>query len=507
MHRLRAGEFARDFRGTTPYIVREISWNVRADNTYASGGALGLKNPGVAALEPGYDHSAVPGREPLIVPREDGAFFERQWIRFLRAPTRLVHIETWNEYHEGTDIAASRDYGRQYIELNRKFVEMFKAGIKLPRSRGPYSDFETVRVTLQATNDARGLTQFEFADGRTAPVEAGGRPGRAVVHTEHGGRYVYFQIHDSFKWADSMRVDVEVEYFDQGTGSFFIEYDGPDANAPFNGAYTASPTRVTLGNSGTWKKATFRLAGARFLNSQNGGADFRLAVQEDAVVFGAVAVSRLGMPDEAGAYLRGWQQDFAEPLDPAWQARGEPGGGHRTGDLLRVGASVAPALLLLRLANSWIPPVEILARIRPVTTGADSARLGALGVALDPESGTGFLCALRQQGGANQLGLVLPGESAGSFVPALWATTAGSGCGCGMPRARSPAIPRSGPASGPPTGKRRSQSSGPLGVISRRPERRRPGRSVLLPAPANGRWTGCWCARRACPNFWRGLPP
>ena len=49
-------EFARDFGGRTPYVVAEISWNVRADNVYAWGGALGLKNPGVASIGPGYDH-------------------------------------------------------------------------------------------------------------------------------------------------------------------------------------------------------------------------------------------------------------------------------------------------------------------------------------------------------------------------------------------------------------------------------------------------------------------
>ena len=29
----------------------------------------------------------------------------------------MVHVETWNEWHEGTDIADSREYGRRYIVL------------------------------------------------------------------------------------------------------------------------------------------------------------------------------------------------------------------------------------------------------------------------------------------------------------------------------------------------------------------------------------------------------
>lgn len=416
-------EFARDFSGAVPYIVREISWNVRADNTYAWGGAISLRNPGVAALGPGYDHSAVPGREPLIVPREDGAFFERQWIRFLRAPSRLVHIETWNEYHEGTDIAASREYGRQYIELNRKFVEMFKAGIKPPRPRGPYSDFKSVSVTLQTTNEARGLTQFEFADGRTAPAAAGGRSCRVVVATEHGGRYVYFQIHDSFKWADTMLVDVEVEYFDQGAGSFRIEYDGPDPNAPFNGAYTASRTSVTLGNSGQWKTARFRLLGARFLNSQNGGADFRIAVQGEPMHFGKVTVTRPGQPAEAGASVRGWQQDFAEPLGTNWLAQGNPDAFRQSGGVLRAGPASAPTMLLAVAGEGLGAPVEWLARVRPVWSETTFNGLGGLAVAVNPASGTGFAAWFRRDAaGRSQLGLIAVDNDFGPFVPAAWET-------------------------------------------------------------------------------------
>lgn len=285
-------EFARDFNGTVPYVVKEVSWRIHADNTYAWGGALGLKNPGVASIGPGYDHSAVPGRAPLVVPRENGAFYERQWIRFLRNPSRMVHLETWNEYHEGTDIAASREYGRRYIELTRRFVDMFKAGIRPPRPRGPYAEAPSVTVLLGPTNETRGLKQFEWADGKTAPAVAGGHSGRRLVPTEHRGRYVYFQIDDSFKWAEEMEVEVIIEYFDLGNGGFQIEYDGSDPQAPFHGAYSPSPTRVTLSDSGQWKTASFRLTRARFNNAQNGGADFRIAFTGDQLLIRRVTVKR-----------------------------------------------------------------------------------------------------------------------------------------------------------------------------------------------------------------------
>ncbi|MCC7476329.1 MAG: DUF5010 domain-containing protein [Pirellulales bacterium] len=123
-------QFAKEFAGRTPYIAPEVSWKVTADSKVAWGGALGLKQPGISSLGPGYDHSAVRGREPLVVDRRGGQFYEEQWKKFLEKPSNMVVIETWNEFHEGTDIAESREYGRQGIELTRNYVDQFKAGEK-----------------------------------------------------------------------------------------------------------------------------------------------------------------------------------------------------------------------------------------------------------------------------------------------------------------------------------------------------------------------------------------
>lgn len=416
-------EFAKDFSGCEPYIVKEISWNVKADNTYAWGGAISLRNPGVAALGPGYDHSAVPGREPLVVPRENGAFFERNWLRFLRAPSRLLHVETWNEYHEGTDIAESREYGRQYIELNRKFADMFKAGIKPPRPRGEYSEFKSVNVVLLATNETHGVTQFEHADGATAAAERGGRNCRVTAPTSHQGRYIYFLIDDSFKWADSMTVDVSVEYFDQGTGSFRIEYDGPDPNAPFNGAYTGSPTVVQLSNSGSWKTAKIRLPDARFLNSQNGGGDFRIAVSASELCVGKVTVTRPGQPEESGATLPGWQEDFQPGARTNWLTTGAPGAFDFRGSVLRVGPAAEGPTLLLTQSRWNGEAFEILARIRPLSPEPTPNFLGGIVIASSATGETVYGALFRREGnGATSFGLISSGDDHGPFIPLPWQT-------------------------------------------------------------------------------------
>ena len=271
-------QFAKDFGGRTPYIVREVSWQVKSDSVYAWGGALGLKPLSVASLGPGYDHTAVPGRAPLIVKREGGKFYEECWLKFLRKPTNIVAVETWNELHEGTDVCESKEYGRQYIELTRKYVDLFKQGWKPPRPQGKYANAKSVQVVLGKQNQESGLKQVESGDGATAPATLGGKECRAIQPTANQGRYVYFIVDDSFKWTDSMDVTVEVEYFDAAVGTLHLEFDGSDPNAPFNGAYTQSSETVQLTGSKTWRTAQFRLNQARFLNSQNSSADFRLAV-------------------------------------------------------------------------------------------------------------------------------------------------------------------------------------------------------------------------------------
>jgi len=92
-----------------------------ADATYSWGGAVSgpLIYRQVAALGPGYDHTAVPGRKPLIVDRRDGQTYVDRWLKILALNPKnrpsIVHVETWNEWHEGTDVRrhVARRHGPQ----------------------------------------------------------------------------------------------------------------------------------------------------------------------------------------------------------------------------------------------------------------------------------------------------------------------------------------------------------------------------------------------------------
>jgi hypothetical protein len=284
-------QFPKDFGGRVPWLAREISWQVKADSVVAWGGALGLKNPGgVASVGPGYDHSAVPGRTRLVMDRRGGAFYEEQWLKLLRRPPNFVMVETWNEWHEGTDIAESTEYGRRYIELTRKYAALYKQGWRPPRPKGVYNGAKSVGITLSATNREAGLRQIENDDGVTESATLGGRAARKTVSSK--GRYIYFAVDDSFKGGDATSFTLNVQYFDAASGRLSLDFDGSDENAPFSGAYTRAPETVVLNGSKEWRTSTFTLKGARFNNSENRGADFRLVIEAPEFAAGEVRLSR-----------------------------------------------------------------------------------------------------------------------------------------------------------------------------------------------------------------------
>jgi hypothetical protein len=290
-------EFPKLFGGRVPWLAREVSWNLQADSVVAWGGALGLKSPGVASLGPGYDHAAVPGRQPLVVDRRGGQFYEDQWMRFLRRPTSFVMVETWNEWHEGTDIAESREYGRQYIELTRRFADRYKQGWRPPRPKGPHTGAAQVTLAAGANAGGTGLRPVDHEDGRTAAVTRAGRAALATAAGVNRSRYFYVAVDDSFK-ADEAAADyaLEVDYFDEAAGVLRVEYDGSDSRAPMAGAYSFSPSAVRLAGDGAWHTARFPLPQARLTNAQNGAADLRLVFDGEGGAVGRLMLTRSPSP-------------------------------------------------------------------------------------------------------------------------------------------------------------------------------------------------------------------
>jgi hypothetical protein len=283
--------FKQDFGGREPYLAPQNSWQAKGDNVCAWGGAFGLRNPGIGELGPGYNDSAVYGRKPTIMSRDGGKFYEDNWLKFLRRPSNFVMIETWSEFHEGTEICESKEYGRQYIELTRKYAGLFKRGWSPPWPKGPFTGAKAVSAVPCGTNGASGLRLVSVGDGTPEVQGKDGNPGWLAKPIPSGGAFVYFQVDDSFKWGRAMNATVTVEYQDTAPGRLGVEFDGNDLNAPLRGAYSRT-SKIELKGDGQWKTASFTMRQACFTGAQNGGADFRFAVEAPELAVRKVTLTR-----------------------------------------------------------------------------------------------------------------------------------------------------------------------------------------------------------------------
>jgi len=158
-------QFEADY-GVRPYIVGEDIWRyahpsgggvdydagvMPLDDFYIWGAASnGFQEPtgGVAEVGPGYDERTLPGPDRIgrYQDREGGDFYAENFQLAIDSGSPIIAIETWNEFHEASDIADSVEYGRQYIEMTREFVDQFKGLTPTPT---PPSSVPTTSSTPQ----------------------------------------------------------------------------------------------------------------------------------------------------------------------------------------------------------------------------------------------------------------------------------------------------------------------------------------------------------------------
>ncbi len=291
--------FRRDF-GCDLYIVKEASFPGQADSVYQWGGAVKPKLLDTAAVGPGYDHSAVPGRTPLVTPRDDGRFYSFAWEQLLlrdpKTRSKWVHVETWSEFHEGTEICETKEYGRKYIDLTKKYADMFHAGKQLKEvSFKPKFSSPNVSPT---TGEGIAVTEFgrdHHGDGplniRNVDWADGGDTQAWYLTTDakvaDGGRYLYFRMADPYFLAvPGAAYEVVVEYLppkDEASccATVGLQYDCADPTLSgvqrhFRGAPSKNLTEDEK-QSRQWKTAVFPLKDPAFAGGTN-GSDFRLSI-------------------------------------------------------------------------------------------------------------------------------------------------------------------------------------------------------------------------------------
>ena len=294
--------FRNDF-GSDLYIVKTAEWPGDADSVYQWGAALNFVILDAAAIGAGYDHSAVPGRTPLVRTRDNGDFYTLGWERLLKmAPkTRpfLVHLETWNEFHEGTDLGESKEYGTLYLELTKKFSTMFhaKEHIRAISVAPKYPE-------TSATPDAEhGITAVNFSppgDGPVQVIEVDDNgvktkvwttvPKQNIGHPDE--RFFYFDVDATFLSEQADAVELTVVYRlgpNAAPDSFAVHYDSyhPALKGLDQAFRGVKPQRVEQKDG--WNIAVFHLPEPRFENRAN-GSDFRLFVMGDEIIVKSISL-------------------------------------------------------------------------------------------------------------------------------------------------------------------------------------------------------------------------
>ncbi|RME42883.1 MAG: hypothetical protein D6795_20320, partial [Deltaproteobacteria bacterium] len=74
---------------------------------------------------PGYDDSNIGREHPIVLPREGGAVYEMLWKDAIAADPDWVLVTTFNEWHEGSEIEPSIEYGDTYLRLTADYADHF----------------------------------------------------------------------------------------------------------------------------------------------------------------------------------------------------------------------------------------------------------------------------------------------------------------------------------------------------------------------------------------------
>jgi len=88
---------------------------------------------------PGYDDTRLRGRDRETLHRQGGSFYRSSWnvaSPFVSAEQPFLVITTFNEWHEGTELEPSLEYGDSYITLTSELIAKKRAEIASPPANG-----------------------------------------------------------------------------------------------------------------------------------------------------------------------------------------------------------------------------------------------------------------------------------------------------------------------------------------------------------------------------------
>lgn len=305
--------------GERIHPVLEHSWQIAAREAGVELGAVDLYRWGAAlngprfegrttAIGPGYDDTNIEGRPGYTRERVSGATYSRDLRSAVMSGATWLLLETWNELWEGTAIAETQETGRTYLGITARYAALFHQLGNEPASDGWFDLGTSQNAYLRRLADAPVEQGF--------PASEDGRSGaRPLVEESDGTGYFHFALDPRLSLTEPQPLTVQVEYFDAGEGSFALEYDSLDPDAPGDGAYKVTEP-VTITDSRTWRTHRFELPDASLRGRQyDNTGDFRLhdrpGPDGELHVFGRVTVTAL--PASRPVAIQPESLSFVEP--------------------------------------------------------------------------------------------------------------------------------------------------------------------------------------------------
>jgi hypothetical protein len=116
-----------------PQLLEQTRAQFHASDRMAKKNGLAF----IPNVMPGYNDTRLRGRDRETLDRQDGAFYRTYWeiaAPHVTADQPFLVITTFNEWHEGTELEPSREYGDFYITLTSQLIAKKRGD--LARARG-----------------------------------------------------------------------------------------------------------------------------------------------------------------------------------------------------------------------------------------------------------------------------------------------------------------------------------------------------------------------------------
>ena len=148
IHLFSAGKWT----GTTDTAPVDAAWR-RTISAYNA--AHGTARIWAAGVLPGWDESRVqpPRADAKVFPRRDGALYTESWQAAMASNPEWITITSYNEWFEGTQIEPSVTYGTRYLDLTRRFADLWKGATPptVPPTAPPRPTVAATAVPVPAT--------------------------------------------------------------------------------------------------------------------------------------------------------------------------------------------------------------------------------------------------------------------------------------------------------------------------------------------------------------------